>query len=185
MQWGNDLAGAPSVVCLQGWLYAHLYWQPLSTFSFSLRMSDSRHSYTAPSAPADTTLLSLLAQHMARTCRQPGEQTSKQADKLSTHAATTAPAACSCLVSLRCMHMLAAAPQSIKLQGPHTVSILVTLLLGYGPDQPVVMRADTRASAVAAGAAAGLGGVMTDPPCRCGLSECTRTRRCKCCRWTG
>lgn len=44
----------------------YLYWHPLSTFSFSLRRSDSRHSYTAPSAPADTTRLSLLAQHMAR-----------------------------------------------------------------------------------------------------------------------
>lgn len=45
----------------------HLYWQPLSTFSFSRRRSDSRHSYTAPSAPADTTRVSLLAQQMART----------------------------------------------------------------------------------------------------------------------
>lgn len=44
----------------------YLYWHPLSTFSFSLRRSDSRHSYTAPSAPADTTRLSLLAQHIAR-----------------------------------------------------------------------------------------------------------------------
>lgn len=44
----------------------YLYWHPLSTFSFSLRRSDSCHSYTAPSAPADTTRLSLLAQHIAR-----------------------------------------------------------------------------------------------------------------------
>lgn len=50
-------------------LRTHLYWQPFSTFSFSLRRSDSRHSYTAPSAPADTTLLSLLAQHIARICK--------------------------------------------------------------------------------------------------------------------
>jgi hypothetical protein len=47
---------------------AHLYWQPLSTCSLLRLKSDSRHSYTAPSAPADTMLLSLADQQMARTC---------------------------------------------------------------------------------------------------------------------
>lgn len=46
----------------------HLYWHPLSTFSFSLLKSDKRHSYTAPSAPADTMLVSLPDQQTARTC---------------------------------------------------------------------------------------------------------------------